>query len=257
MKKNNVLMIIICVIIFGFKTNKQIISSENSSVTDTIKTISGTFNSYFFTHIDALGNSSIDSLNIVEFYPSAIDSQFTSKVYAGIVTLNSKEILFNNTYLSYFQNDGSSIENKSKNPNEINMRNLNWNVAGSSAITPFSFSLTPVYPDFNPDNLPDTCTKSTGITLTLNMLSNTDPTMFISTATLMQDNGTIQTTKTINFSAININTVFFSSSDLSAFNANSNIDIIISLQNYKYVSIGSQNYAYITSRHYKKDGFLK
>lgn len=246
MKKIISIIFVVSFIIFGFTKKSNMAVPGKKLMADTISSISGVFNSYYYTHIDAIDNLSYDSLNTAEFYPSAINSQTSTTVSAGNISLNTVDIPYNSDYLRYFQT-----------ATNINMNILNWTVSGSTNIPAFSFSFTPVYPSFDYGSLPDSCTKSSGITITLNSLVNNDPNLFVSSATLQQSNGAIKITKTINYAAITNNTVFFSSTDLASFNTNANLDIIISLQNYNYITAGHQSYAYIVSRHFKKDSFLK
>ncbi|MES2513906.1 MAG: hypothetical protein V4580_07160 [Bacteroidota bacterium] len=248
MKYTPIIMLILCFAWFGFTRKEQKLIIKSPLAVDTINTISGTFSSYYFTGIDGLGNISTDSINVAEFYPSAVSNQTTSTVSAGDVILNtSTKLDYDGTLLRYFQNTSSSVS----------MKPLSWNVQGSTYIPAFTYSFTPLYPEFNPGVLPDTSTKSSGITISLGTVTNPDPTLFICTARLTQNSGAIQTIKTINQTAINNTSVFFSASDLSAFNINEDIDIIITLQNYKYATVGTQNFAFITSHYYRKQSYLK
>lgn len=246
MKKTIPIIFTICFFILGFTKNKNLPTLNCKLMSDTINTISGTFNSYYYTHINAFGGISKDSMSTVEFYPNAINNQTTTTVYAGKIYANSIEIPYDNSYLRYFQTTSN-----------INMNIMNWTISGSNNISASSFSITPTFPTFNYINLPDTCTKSLGISITLNSLQNTDPNLFVSSATIQQANGSIKITKTINYSSISNNTVFFNQSDLAPFNTNNNLEIIISLQNFKYFTVGTENYTYITSHHFKKDSYLK
>lgn len=242
MKYTPILILLLCFTLYGFNRKEQLMSLKSPLAADTIKAISGTFNSYYYTGIDAFGNSSIDSLNLAEFYPTAVSNQTTSTVSAGDVIINSSSKLnYDSLYSTYFQNTS----------NLVNMKTLSWNVQGSAYITAFTYSYTPLYPEFNQALLPDSNTKSSGITLNLGTITN-QGTLFVYTARLTQNSGSIQKIKTVN-----TGTISFSPSDLAVFNINEDIDIIITLQNYKFVSIGSQNFAFVTSHHYRKQSYMK
>jgi hypothetical protein len=157
-----------------------------------------------------------DSSIYVAFYNAPASSSTRSNVPGGTVTLNGTPISFNTSgnYYSIYPNTSIPISNT-----------LNWNVTGSGTVTAFSQSFTASYPSYSGASyLPDSCSKSNGVTLNINGLSSNQPYAFIYIAGM---NVSPVYKLIIGSSSF----VTFSAAELASFPVNQPLSISLSLQN--------------------------
>jgi hypothetical protein len=183
-------------------------------------------------------NTMIDSSVAIGFYESP--SKTTTFVDAGNVSVNSVSLTFSS--FSGYQNFG---------PEKVNLHNtLNWSVSGSSSSTvaPFTYSDLPVMPKYTGYGaLPDTCVKSSGVSLNISGISNFNT----ATAILMQDSQS-------KFKVIAGNgTVTFSAQDLAAFNTTTPAQLMITVSNLNTIKINNVPYNRLYSTVFNKVIVLK
>lgn len=180
-----------------------------------------------------------DSSAIATFYESAMSSSVPTNIYAGTVTVNSLPMTYNSPQNYYYEPSHTA-----------NMHTLSWTATGSGTVSAFSYSYTPAYPKVaTPISLPDTCYKASGISVSLNGISNSNGGAMVY---IMQ--GSTPVYKSL-FTATG--TVTFTSSDLSGFNVNSPIYIQVFLTNTIQPSVGNVTYQFTSTYTYMKYSYLK
>ncbi|MBP7810218.1 MAG: hypothetical protein KA163_13070 [Bacteroidia bacterium] len=237
-------IVLILIISFSCKKKKDepLPPSTNSSTTGA-PTIGQITSSYMYIdQVSAGGGVSVDSSSNARF--SASQSS-TLTVDAGTVTLNGVPFNnFSNSYSSPF----SPI---------INIKDAqNWSVSGSGTITAFSHSFIPSYAKYTGGNLlPDTCTKSNGLTVNISGLINS-PSLPLQRAPIIVQvyQGSVFMYKTINGTS---GTVNFSATELAGMTTGSFMNILIGFQNYKLEQFGGNGYQFNNSVYYMKYTYLK
>jgi hypothetical protein len=187
---------------------------------------------------DTGNNTTLDSSIAIGFYESP--SKTTTFVEAGNVSVNSVSLTFSS--FSGYQNFG---------PERVNLHNtLNWSVSGSSSSTvvPFTYSDLPVMPKYTGHgSLPDTCVKSSGVSLNISGISNFNT----ATAFLVQDSQS-------KFKVITGNgTVTFSAQELAAFTTTTPAQLMISVSNLNTIKIANVPYNRLYTTVFNKAIFLK
>jgi hypothetical protein len=183
-------------------------------------------------------NTMMNSTVAIGFYESP--SKTTTFVEAGTVSVNSVSLTFSS--FSGYQNFGTE---------KINLHsNLNWSVSGSSSSTvvPFTYSHQPNMPAYTGYGaLPDTCIKSSGISLNISGMSN----FKLASVHLMQDGENI-------YKAVNGNgTVTFSAKEISLFSTTDPVQLMISVSNLSTIKIANVPYNLLYSTLFNKAIFLK
>jgi hypothetical protein len=232
MKKLITLYIVLSVF-FTFCKKKEN-TAEQTPSTNTTGADNGVFLSVYNTI--EFGDHSLYSDSTVQasFYDSPLSTH--TIVSAGTVIVNSTTLVpfLNNVYSS---------------SNQINLKNLNWQISGSGTITAGSFSYNPVYPLFSGALLlPDTVSKGSGFTFTINITNSNKPVYM----TIGQSGTPISRTVTSFPSTVNV-----SANELAGFTSNSDFTIRLSMFNYSNLTFNSKQYAVNANRTYMKYCYLK
>lgn len=181
---------------------------------------------------------SLDSTVLAAFFESPIGaSSSINYVNAGNVSLNDSNLyLFSGIY---------------SNSVAINISNtVKWNVTGSGTVTPFTFSYTASYPKYSGGNfLPDTCYKSSGISLTISGVTNTSNGVSV---LINQSPNTISKYLSTPNGVVNI-----AAAELSAFTTNTPLYIELSFSNYKQQTFGGVLHQFNNDVTYHKVSYLK
>lgn len=250
----------LCSVLFMFSCNKKETKKEeavqtttgNSNTSATIP--SGLSNS---TNYETCSLSSViyyyNTLGVVT-KDSAVNATFKStlpgsgvtptNVFAGSVTFNGMSLT--TTTISGLQNFyGGSFGWP------VNFTSNNtWSVSGSGTVTPFSISFVPSYPIYTgASSLPDTCSKSAGISLNINGISNSQGYYTVSLVSGAQLILKVSTTTT---SLLNI-----ASSELSNFPVNQNIYINVSVANLFGADLNGLRRGFSNGIIYRKTVYLK
>jgi hypothetical protein len=139
----------------------------------------------------------------------------------------------------------------------INISNtLHWNVTGAGTITAFTHSYAPSYPHYSgADQLPDTCVKANGLSVTIAGVSNRSgiiPGLSIlvyqSSPTYVQINKSTQTSS---------GTVSFSASELAGFDTGESLYLVVSINNYNSVNVANVYRAFSCDYQYTKEIYFK
>jgi hypothetical protein len=237
MKSKFIVLILIHLLLFTFckdkkkKTEPQTPSNSNPVI------LSGDYGTFLSTYYTSdFGNNVFvnDSTVQATFYDSPLAGH--SNILAGTVTVNS-------TLLTQFSNN---IYSKT---NQINLKQLNWQISGNGSITATSFSYTPLHPSYTGSfSLPDTVTKSNGFSFNLTGITNNNKPVYI---TIGQS---VAFTKTVT-SIPSIVTV--TPNDLSGFVINEPFSIRISMFNYSNITVNSVTYGINANRTYEKVCYIK
>ncbi len=191
-----------------------------------------------YQYINSGGIVTKDSSILGSFY-SVLNS--TTKINAGVVTLNNATIPFNNSSLFYTLSPNTSVNIAGS---------LTWSVSGSGTVTPFSQSFIPNYPKYTDGNLlPDTCIKANGITVNVSGVSNNQSGVFVSLSSgsnyiykyYLGSNGSVT----------------FSPAELNAFTTNNYLIIIVKLDNKYSATLGGIKRGFTNSLQYSKFSYLK
>jgi len=185
------------------------------------------------------GVVSRDSSAIASFYAEPMSASIPANIYAGTVTINGLPMTYN-TPQNYYDESTHSA----------NMQNLSWAATGSGTVTAFSYSYSPIYPKVTtPINVPDTCYKSSGISVSVNGITNSNGGALVY---VMQSGSPLY--KSIFTSS---GTVNFSPTDLASFSTNSPIFIQVLLTNTIQQAVGSVKYQFTSTYTFMKYGYLK
>jgi hypothetical protein len=233
------LFYLLSIIVFFTFCKKKDKASETASPTNSttgstvIDGDHGTFLSVYNT--SKFGNLVFgDSIVQASFYDAPGMNQ--NIINAGTVSLNSV------TLQPYANNVYSST-------NQINLKNMSWQISGSGTITATNFSYTPIHPTYSGDGaLPDTVTAS-GFTFNVTGITNINEPVYIAIS-----QGSAPITKTVTSVP---STVSLSSSELAGFVINQDFTIRLSLFNYSHITLNSHQYGINANRTYQKSCFLK
>lgn len=233
-----ILIIITFTFLLGCKKKESSPPANTTSSTGGAPILSGDHGTFLsaYTTTD-FGNNSfyLDSTVQASFYiaPSATNSI----VSAGTVSVN-------NIVLSQYSNN---VYNSS---NQINLKTLSWQIAGSGTIAATNFSYVPVYPIYNGSALlPDTVTKTSGFTFSVTGISNVNDLVYI---TIGQSGTPITKTLTSTPAVVNVSTT-----ELAAFSTGNGLFIRLTLFNYSYVTLNSKQYGINSNKTYMKYCYLK
>jgi len=236
MKKELIILPVLLCLLFTFcrdKKKKAEPQTPSNSAPAALQGDHGTFVSTYYTNDFGTGIYK-DSTVQATFYDSPLAGH--SNILAGTVTVNS-------TSLTPFTNNVYSKTN------QINLKQLNWQISGSGTIAATSFSYIPVHPSFTgAAALPDTVTKANGFSFNLTGVSNNNQPVFITFGQSSSFTKTITTVPSI---------VSVTSNDLSGFVTNQPFIIRLSMINYSNITLNSLTYGINSNRTYEKACYLK
>lgn len=235
MKRGYIFQIIIVALIFLISCKKK--EEKSPSLTTSTSTYPYSVLQTAYTYVDNGSTVTLDSSVIASFFQSPMDVFPPTFIQAGNVSLNDSVLYFNT----------EAYENATP----INLsQSLKWSVSGSGTITAFTHSYIPSYPKYTGGNLlPDTCTKSSGITLNISGLSNLQNYIFVS----ISQGSSAYLSKQLSGSG----TVVFTASELSSFTTNSSFHLEIVFQNTKTETLGGVIHSFNNNVWYIKNPYLK
>ncbi len=240
--KSIISFFLIVALFFTFCKKKEKSANEPTATNSTTSTSTttgdgdlGVFLSVYNTTKFGDNSLYLDSSVQASFYDSPLSTHTT--ITAGTVSVNSTTLLpFSNNIYS--------------NTNQINLKNLNWQISGSGTITAGSFSYSPVYPGYTGSaTLPDSVSKATGFSFTVNNITNTNKPVYIA----IGQTGTPITKTVTTFPS----TVSVSSSELAGFTSSADFTIRLSMFNYSNLTFNSKQYAVNANRTFLKYCYLK
>ncbi len=180
---------------------------------------------------------SLDSTALAIFSDAPLNSSL-NYVDAGDVSLNDSGFY----YFSGVYSNSTAINISA---------NLKWTVAGSATISPFSYTYSASYPKYTGGNLlPDTCYKSSGITITISGVSNTTNgvSVFINQSSATSITKYLPTPNGV----INI-----SAAELSSYSVNAAIYIELMFSNTHQQTFGGKAHQFNNDVSYNKISYLK
>lgn len=237
MKSKFIVLILIHLLLFTFcKDKKKKIEPQTPSNSNPI-ILSGDYGTFLSTYYTSdFGNNVFvnDSTVQATFYDSPLAGH--SNILAGTVTVNS-------TFLTPFSNNVYSKTN------QINLKQLNWQISGNGSITATSFSYTPLHPSYTgSSSLPDTVTKSNGFSFNLTGITNNNKPVYITVGQSVAFTKTVTSIPSI---------VSVTPNDLSGFVINEPFSIRISIFNYSNITVNSVTYGINANRTYEKVCYIK
>ena len=236
-------ILLIALVSFACKKKKDEPASPSTTPTTTYPTIGQVTASYMYIDMVSAGMGiSLDSTATARFSESQSSS---TTINAGTVTLNGVQL----------DNMSNSYYSPSSTPLNINNA-LTWSVTGSGTLSAFSHSFMPSYAKYTGGSLlPDSCIKSSGITLNITGVTNSPSLPLKSTPIMVSvSQGTVFAYKTMSGTS---GTVSFSPSEISGMTTNSFFYVMINFQNYKLERIGDVSHQFNTSLYYMKYVYLK
>ncbi len=237
--KKLILPAFIILIITFFACNKK--DNSPSPVTNTAPSAGGDNGTFLSAYnVSQLGNTfySDSSINATFF-----DSPYSphSNISAGVVSVNNTTLNTTSSPIYYYYT------------NNINFNVLNWQIAGNGTFSATSFSYAPIHPSYTGYNvLPDTVTKSTGVNVVVNGVSNTNQPIYVYISPTSGTGSVI--TKTIATAPATLN---ISSTELATYTASNTISIKVELFNYSNIIVNSKQYAINANRTFQKYLYLK
>lgn len=189
-----------------------------------------------YTYLDNGSTVVMDSNAIAVFMQKPLGTINNVYISAGNVSLNDSNLnLVLDNYMKV---------------NPINIsQTLKWQATGSGTITPFTHTFVPSYPKYTGGSiLPDTCTLSSGVTVTVSGVSNLTGAVWV---------GVSQSVYGYMKALSGNGTISFSNSELSGFNVNANFQIEITLQNTISQNLGGVLHSFNNSVLYNKIAYLK